>query len=270
VLYARTVVGHLANPLVGAALLLEHGCEKTHNDYFRHALAELGMDPGRFGWASVQADGGIDLVTEKAEAWARETVDRLPERATAQVGLGHLHIGLSSLGPIADDTATSLARLTLALVGAGATVVVPETATILSAPPYLMAVLGNRPSARTLAYGQAAHIPGFHVMEAPTDHWVETLTGLAATGIELALVHTSGRPVQGHRLVPLLQVTADPTTRQRFGDDLDLALAGDPDTWSEQLLEIIARTASRQYSPKLYSQGYTDFQFTRGPLGVSM
>ena len=25
--------------------------------------------------------------------------------------------------------------------------------------------------------------PGFHVMEAPTDHWVETATGLGATGV---------------------------------------------------------------------------------------
>src|SRR3712207_9368603 len=34
-IYSRTVLGHLANPVVGLGLLLEHGCEKTHNDYFR-------------------------------------------------------------------------------------------------------------------------------------------------------------------------------------------------------------------------------------------
>src|SRR5437588_324969 len=82
-------------------------------------------------------------------------------------------------------------------------------------PPYLKVVLGGRLPAPTLAYGQSAQIPGFHVMEAPSDHWVETLTGLAATGVELVLVHTSGRPVQGHRLVPLLQVTSDSSTQQR-------------------------------------------------------
>ena len=49
-------------------------------------------------------------------------------------------------------------------------------------------------------------------MEAPTGRSVETLTGLAATGVELALIHTTGRPVQGHRMVPLLQVTAVTTT----------------------------------------------------------
>ena len=33
-IYSRTVLGHLASPSVRFGLLLEHGCEKTHNDYF--------------------------------------------------------------------------------------------------------------------------------------------------------------------------------------------------------------------------------------------
>ena len=37
-LYTRTLLGYLLHPLVGPALLLEHGCEKTHNDYFRQEL----------------------------------------------------------------------------------------------------------------------------------------------------------------------------------------------------------------------------------------
>ncbi len=36
------------------ALLLEHGCEKTHNDYFRSALATTGRAATDFGWASIQ------------------------------------------------------------------------------------------------------------------------------------------------------------------------------------------------------------------------
>src|SRR5689334_7623933 len=58
VLYTRTVIGHLTNPLVSVALLLEHGCEKTHNDYFRSVLRQQGIDAQRFGWASIQLDGG--------------------------------------------------------------------------------------------------------------------------------------------------------------------------------------------------------------------
>src|SRR5215212_8311391 len=49
-IYSRTVLGYLASPTVRFGLLLEHGCEKTHNDYFRNRLEEAGLDPGRFGW----------------------------------------------------------------------------------------------------------------------------------------------------------------------------------------------------------------------------
>ncbi|MGA1196339.1 MAG: UxaA family hydrolase, partial [Candidatus Latescibacterota bacterium] len=41
-LYTRTMVGYLTHPLIHSALLLEHGCEKTHNDYLRHALQDRG------------------------------------------------------------------------------------------------------------------------------------------------------------------------------------------------------------------------------------
>ena len=265
----RTVFGHLTNPLVGAALLLEHGCEKTHNDYYRHALEERSQDPDRFGWASVQADGGIEAVTLKAEDWARETLARLPAPRHVQVGPGYLRVGLAALGPVSPVAAAALARLSAALVGAGGTVIVPETSDLLAAPAYREALLEDRRVRATIAYGQAPRLPGFHVMETPTTNWVETLTGIAASGAELVLVHVAGHPVQGHRMIPVLQVTSDAATRRRYGDDLDLALDGGPEGWEDALLQLLLRTASRQYEPMLYRQGNVDFQLTRGPLGVS-
>ena len=47
-IYSRTVLGHLASPSVRFGLLLEHGCEKTHNDFFRNRLEEAGLDPDAF------------------------------------------------------------------------------------------------------------------------------------------------------------------------------------------------------------------------------
>jgi altronate dehydratase len=283
VLYARTVLGYLTHPLVGAGLLLEHGCEKTHNDYFRHELLRRGLDPGRFGWASVQLDGGIDAVARKVEAWFAATVAGMGERVYKEVGGDALRLGMASRGPISPEAAASLAQLTTSIVGGGGTVVVPETATILASDAYRAAVLGVRPLAPTLAYGQAVEMPGFHVMEAPTDHWIETLTGLGATGVEQVLVHTAKQPVQGHRMIPVVQVTsaAAPTptaegeavpgrVEETFGDDLDLVLSGDPATWLDQLAGRILGVASRNYTPRLTAQGNTDFQFTRGLLGVSM
>jgi hypothetical protein len=107
-------------------------------------------------------------------------------------------------------------------------------------------------------------------MEAPTRHWVETATGLGATGVEVMLAHVSGRPLQAHRMVPLLQASSDPDTIRDHADDLDVLLEGDPAGWTQQLLDSVAAVASREYTPKLFEAGNTDFQFTRGLLGVSM
>jgi altronate dehydratase len=269
-IYSRTVLGHLANPTVRFALLLEHGCEKTHNDYFENLLRERGLDPARFGWASVQLDGGIESVVAKVESWFGETLEDADDLVHETAGLEAMRLGLYAAGPLPDDAARSLARVTRAVVGAGGTVVAPETAAMLSSPTYLDSVLGERAVKNTLSYGQMAREPGFHVMEAPTNHWVETATGLGATGVVIMLAHVSGHPLQAHRMVPLLQASSDLRTLENHTDDLDVRLEGDPSSWAEQLLRAVAAVASREYTPRLFEAGNTDFQFTRGLLGVSM
>jgi hypothetical protein len=57
---------------------------------------------------------------------------------------------------------------------------------------------------------------------------------------------------------------------EKHAEDLDVLLEGDPSGWNEQMLETIAAVASRAYVPRLFEAGNTDFQFTRGLLGVSM
>jgi hypothetical protein len=49
-------------------------------------------------------------------------------------------------------------------------------------------------------------------------------------------------------------------------------LEGDPSCcWTEKkLLGCVLDVASRRYTPRLYGQGNTGFQLTRGLLGVSM
>ena len=269
-IYSRTVLGYLANPTVRLALLLEHGCEKTHNDYFESRLAERGLDPDRFGWASVQLDGGIESVVEKVETWFSENLEASEDLESEAAGPGHLRLGLHAAGPLPDEAARSLAETTLAVVGAGGTVVVPRTAAVLGSEAYLSEVLGDHPVHNTLAYGQAVEKPGFHVMEAPTDHWIETATGLGATGVELMLAHVTGRPLQSHRMIPLVQISSDPETIRNHADDLDALLDEDPGTWTGKTLETVAAVASREYTPKLFAANNTDFQFTRGLLGISM
>ena len=65
----RTYRGYVTHPNVAAALLLEHGCEKIPNDVMRRQLERAGVPSARFGWASVQLDGGIEKALGKIEAW---------------------------------------------------------------------------------------------------------------------------------------------------------------------------------------------------------
>ena len=256
-IYTRTMIGHLTHPKVALGLLLEHGCEKTHNDHVRHEIQKLGISPERYGWASVQLDGGIDAVIEKVEDWFSETLADKPTVPVVDAGLEHLCVAVMSSGEVTEEVSQSLMQLMHRIVAAGGTVIVPENATFLC--------YGTRSVPTTLAYGQRVEKAGFHIMETPTDQPTEILTGLGATGVDLALVHIVGAPLQSHVMVPLIQVSTDTTTQTTYGADLDLETANVDD-----LLALVVKVASRQYTPKLHDQGNTDFQLTRGLLGISM
>jgi hypothetical protein len=98
------------------------------------------------------------------------------------------------------------------------------------------------------------------------------LTGLGGTGVGVMLAHVSRAPVQSHPMIPLLQVSSTGLACQRFEADLDLCLSTESavDSLEESLMSRIADTATRDYVPKLYGQGYTQFQLTRGLLGLSL
>lgn len=55
---ARTLLGHLLSPLLARGLLLEHGCEKTHLDFFAEEMRAAGVERGGFGWVSLQVERG--------------------------------------------------------------------------------------------------------------------------------------------------------------------------------------------------------------------
>eukprot|EP00456_Euglypha_rotunda_P024404 TRINITY_DN1998_c0_g1_i16.p1 TRINITY_DN1998_c0_g1~~TRINITY_DN1998_c0_g1_i16.p1 ORF type:complete len:311 (+),score=34.43 TRINITY_DN1998_c0_g1_i16:253-1185(+) len=71
-IYIRTMLGHLLHPNVHFALLLEHGCEKQHNDFMQGEFKKHQIDGKDFGYASVQVDGGLENVTEKVLQWFKE------------------------------------------------------------------------------------------------------------------------------------------------------------------------------------------------------
>ena len=318
-LFLDTLAGHLAHRSVRHAVLLEHGCEQTHNDAVRHHLAARGLAADRFGWASVQMDGGIASVRAKVagqlEAMAaaraagtrseaaaddgraavpvgvrgaggagRAEVGAYPADAAPRpmrgfrlgrvaVGAGELRIALAANGPLPDAMGEALGRLAAGLVAAGATVVVPDNAGLLDNGGFRDAAFpGGASPVATLAFGRPVGEVGFHVMETPTGNPVETFTGLGATGVDLMLCHIGRTPLQGHPMLPLVQVTADPAVAERYGSDIDRILAPERDRAGivDALATLVADVASHRCRPKLWSRGVTEFQLTRGRLGLSM
>ena len=106
--------------------------------------------------------------------------------------------------------------------------------------------------------------------EAPTDHWIETATELGATGVEVMVAHVAGRPLQAHRMIPLHQISSDPETLESYADDLDVLLEGDATFWADQTLRELAASPLASARLNCSRRSNTDFQFTRGLLGVSM
>jgi altronate dehydratase len=266
-LFMRTLLGYAVHPMVRYCLLLEHGCEKTHNGVLRARLEARGLDPARFGWASIQAMGGIAAAGEAARRWFAAAIAADRPLALEEAGLGGLRLGIAGTAAVGDAAAVALSRLTRLVVGAGGSVVHAEAAELLRNPAYLRGTLGARVAEPTLAYGESFAIPGFHVMATPNRHWTETLTGLGATGVEVVLGLEGGRPQQAHPLVPVLRV-AQRTAAAAAG--FDLVLDGDDAAWTERLLERISAVADGRYAPAALASGDTDLQVTRGELGISL
>lgn len=273
-LYVRTVLGYLRHPQAAETLLLEHGCEKTHNDYFRRELEENGMDLDRFGWASIQLDGGIEAVLEKVDAWFEQRLAAADPPQQTMAGVSAVRIGLLSAGSPGQNVSAQFGRLAAAVAAGGGTVVLPENAPLLSDSAFLDRCIGNGPHLPTLAYGQSLagtdERSGIHVMETPTEHWAETLTGLGGVGVEAILAYAGSHPVEGHPLVPVLQVTSAGCKAAQYAGDMDAVLEGDPDAWPQTLADLLTQILSGKRQPKAMRAGNIEFQFTRGLLGVSL
>lgn len=269
-LYKRTLIGYLTHPFVKYGLLLEHGCEKTHNDFMRHSLHQGNLDSDNFGWASIQLDGGMENVLKKVEDWFTLKISTDNSLNYEQTGLDALSIGFLSSGPVSENTALSVAHLIQNLVGAGTTVVIPENAEIIKNESFREKIIGDHALIPTLAYGQKVELPGFHILECPTNHWVESLTGLGGTGVEIIVACIGEHPMQGHPMIPVIQVTDKKDISVQFEEDIHLIFDDSLRRNADALLNLIIAVASREFTPASFPHGNTDFQLTRGLLGSSV
>ncbi|MCB8945745.1 MAG: UxaA family hydrolase [Ardenticatenaceae bacterium] len=263
--YIQTMLGYATHPLVADCLLLEHGCEKTHNDFWRQAMQEAGVDPGRFGWASVQGDGGIEKSVERVVAWFAE---RGEEGEGGERGEGRLALGVVTEAGYGEETAVALAQLIHGVAAAGGTVVLPDFDPLWQTAAF-RAIL-QEAAVPTLAYAQAA-VPGLHMMATPSRQPTETLTGLGAAGVSVVLAWVQSRPQQGHPLLPVLNVGVGTAVPQAIVAELDGDLeVGEVAQWPQQMLALALAAASGRYTPRVNQQQNVDFQITRGLLGISL
>ena len=265
-IYTRSMINYLTHRSVRYAFILEHGCEKTHNDFIRHHLDASGLDRNRFGWASIQLDGGIDNVMGIAENWFKERVNEAGEQSQRHTALSNLCIGLASEGTVSSDCGRTLGEVANRLASSGGTLVVPAPDQLWQNNGFLETTVRTYVGQPSIPHGGRPETHGLHAMENPTSHWVETLTGLAACGTDQILAVAGDHPLQGHPLVPVLQLGGG-NAAIRFASDIDLVLESSS---AEDIADLLARTASGSYAPKAILMGNADFQFTRGLLGVSM
>jgi altronate dehydratase len=268
---APTLLGYATHRMAGHCMLLEHGCEVTHNDFMRRKLADLGYALDRFGWASVQLDGGIASVLDKIEAWFTERAASTAAPVSVQGGLGSLRVGLLATAPLPAKAAHALAEIAAAIANAGGTVIATESGHLLHTPAFVDAALADpRTLQPTLPYSGRIDAPGFHIMATPTDHPVEILTGLGATGVDVVLAYVGAHPIQGHPLTPVLEIATTADCPPDLAAELDLLLNGDPVEWPAQVLARLGDLAAHRYAPQRMRMGNIDFQITRGWMGISL
>ncbi len=195
-LLLSTMTGYLCHPAVESALLIEHGCEKTHNDAFKTFFAEQKIDPARFGYASIQADGGLEKVTARVQNWFHDRSLKTIKRVDRP--LNQLRLGLLSSTPPSNKEQTALAQSLLAFARCGSLVLCENDP--------LLAQMGVT-SPPNLDYGQPATRPGLSIMHAPTPNMIERLTGLGATGVDAIVIIDEALPWPSHPFIPTRQIS---------------------------------------------------------------
>jgi len=252
----RVMSGHLRHPRVGAGLLMEHGCEKTHNDAFRLWIGNDGADLNQFGWSSIQLDGGIDATVAKSKAWFLQRAGKSGIATTSEPYGPALGIAWTESLPEAMGRKLSLIAKTWLSLG-GTVVVAPGEG---AGQPEWLGTVQDGESIRkgpTLACGERFKTAGMHWMDTPTDDLVEAWSALAATGVEVLAV-VSGGPVYDHH--PFIPMVAWSNGEGEGEGKLDSGLAARAGL--DQLL--------RAGSGEVRADAAVAFQVTRGRFGVSL
>ena len=257
-LYMKTMFGHIIHPNINQVLLLEHGCEKTHNDYFRSYLEAEGINADRLGWASIQRDGGIHNAIQNIQEWFLD-VDNLGEFKESRFNhLNHIKLGLLLDGQDDEKMTHELALLISGIVKAGGSVVIPQ---VMAEAHALLGAIGVNKREPNIAYAQVVKQSGLFLMDTPSWNWQELITGLGATSVNLILYAGEDTSRPGHPFIPTIQVSR---TSKKYAD------LHANEHFLEEINSLILRIVTGEYTPIRQQTGNADFQITRGLYGISL
>lgn len=265
-LYKRTMLNYMLHPMVRAGVFVEHGCEITHNDAMRHRLQEMGGNPADYGWVSIQLDGGIENALRKTGSWFDARLRDKKVTAREMTGMEKARIGLMAATLPPPQIVGALASVIRNIVAQGGTLVMPSTSPLLTDENFVRELFGERVPNPSIAYGQFAAARGFHIMDAPSRHWVETLSGLGATGVELVPAYVEQIAEQGHPFIPLLEFSG----HERAARGVDLVVDGNADECARQIEQGMIRMLAGEIAPRAAAEENRDFQITRAQLGVTV
>jgi altronate dehydratase len=278
----RTLLGHLKHPSVATGFLVEHGCEKHHNKYFKQQMKRYQMDPCKYGWASIQLGGGLKNCISKCVEYffpyEEETVkigaDITPIlRINNTFPLPKMKIGVYSIGnsnrrngksrignqnTIPEQLAIGASEFIQYCLQKKAVPIMSSQCLLLKSPLFLDEIFESQNNTNpTIAFAQ---IPpeenenssnGLHIMNAPTKELIETFTAFAASGCIVTVIFSPTMVhVPNHPFMPVV-------LHNKF------------DTLNDLLKKIVCAIEcnSRKFGEKSFMEG---FQIARGLTGISV
>jgi altronate hydrolase len=123
---------------------------------------------------------------------------------------------------------------------------------------------GTSPVVDVLDYAEPITKPGLNLLCTPGND-VESTTGLAGSGCQIILFTTGLGTPTGNPVAPTLKISTNTALFQRMPDIIDInagtIITGEDtiETKGEEILEMIIRTASGEYTPKAVALAQDDF-----------
>ena len=268
-LLERTYLGYLSHPNVSHALLLEHGCEKIPNDVMRRKLERAQLPVDRFGWASVQLDGGIEKALGRIEAWFSNQKPMPAGSESQHADIHSLTFALLTQSVVGWSTAQVIGGFARHVIDQGGTILIAESDRLLASECFRNHFHGADFSKSSLSYGEPVCTAGLHVVASETDDPVENLTGFGGNGAHLALGILAHHTLPTHPILPLLQFAESGGSSGLMRDDIDFTLTGDVTADGDSLRSLVTQAICGTHMVSAAKHGLSDFQITRGELGLT-